>query len=354
MKKIGIVTLFGNYNYGNRLQNYAVQKILEEFGCKAETLSCQGGRCKCFLRWMRNLILRVKGDKKSRRYFSLDSFNKKYLNVRYIYTKNRLIPPSIKNDYDLFAVGSDQVWNPELRKKERNNFFLLFAESKQKMCISPSIAVSEINALYIEDYRQWLCDFQYLSCREDVGAKEIERITNKECVHLVDPTLALTAQDWREIEDHESIPKEPYMVLFFLGNVSEMVRIRCENYAKVHSLRVIEPTSEKDPFYSMNPCQFLSLIDHAALVCTDSYHATAFSINFNTPFYVFDRSDKKTEANFMNSRIQSLVKQFELSTRYVADVDELSTVCDFEKANDNLIKERRKFRQHLQTCLARE
>ena len=32
MKKAGIVTLFGNYNYGNKFQNYAVQEILREKG----------------------------------------------------------------------------------------------------------------------------------------------------------------------------------------------------------------------------------------------------------------------------------------------------------------------------------
>ena len=28
--KIGIVTIIDNFNYGNRLQNYAVQKILDK------------------------------------------------------------------------------------------------------------------------------------------------------------------------------------------------------------------------------------------------------------------------------------------------------------------------------------
>ena len=31
MKKAGIITLFGEYNFGNRLQNYAVQEVLKRF-----------------------------------------------------------------------------------------------------------------------------------------------------------------------------------------------------------------------------------------------------------------------------------------------------------------------------------
>ena len=38
MKNVGIVTLFGEYNFGNRLQNYAVQQVLEKNGLNVETI----------------------------------------------------------------------------------------------------------------------------------------------------------------------------------------------------------------------------------------------------------------------------------------------------------------------------
>lgn len=37
-KKIGIVTLIGYDNYGNRLQNYAIQETVKTLGYNAETL----------------------------------------------------------------------------------------------------------------------------------------------------------------------------------------------------------------------------------------------------------------------------------------------------------------------------
>ena len=36
--KVGIITINDNNNYGNRLQNYAVQKILEEKGIEVQTI----------------------------------------------------------------------------------------------------------------------------------------------------------------------------------------------------------------------------------------------------------------------------------------------------------------------------
>ena len=38
MKRAGIVTLFGEYNFGNRLQNYAVQQVLKKNGLEVETI----------------------------------------------------------------------------------------------------------------------------------------------------------------------------------------------------------------------------------------------------------------------------------------------------------------------------
>ena len=38
MKKVGILTLNGYQNYGNRLQNYAVQEVIKSLGFEAETI----------------------------------------------------------------------------------------------------------------------------------------------------------------------------------------------------------------------------------------------------------------------------------------------------------------------------
>jgi len=38
MKKIGIVTLYGNYNLGNKLQNYAVEQIYRNLGFDSYTI----------------------------------------------------------------------------------------------------------------------------------------------------------------------------------------------------------------------------------------------------------------------------------------------------------------------------
>ncbi|EHQ9041330.1 hypothetical protein KI121_002686, partial [Enterococcus faecalis] len=41
MKKIGIITLNGDFNYGNRLQNFALQHVLKKEGLYVDTIIIQ-------------------------------------------------------------------------------------------------------------------------------------------------------------------------------------------------------------------------------------------------------------------------------------------------------------------------
>ena len=61
--------------------------------------------------------------------------------------------------------------------------------------------------------------------------------------------------------------------------------------------------------------EFLYLIDHAELVCTDSFHACVFSILFNTPFLVVNRQQKGVAD--MTSRLDTLLGLFDMKNRYI-------------------------------------
>ena len=63
--------------------------------------------------------------------------------------------------------------------------------------------------------------------------------------------------------------------------------------------------------YATSPQEFLYLIHHAALVCTDSFHGAVFSIIMNTDFITFS----KETGNSMESRMQTLLSKFELENR---------------------------------------
>ena len=213
--KIGIVTLYGNTNYGNRLQNYAVQEILKQRGFEVETLVCKKNTPKDLLREVYHAVMSPLGDKKSKRMARFSQFNKEMVQTRIIHNKSGLLSRQIAREYDFFVTGSDQVWNPDIRLNEKDNFFLRFARREQRICLAPSIATEEIPSNCMVEYQIGLNGFPYLSCREKPGAELISRITGRNCENIVDPTLAIDARAWREFSK-PIFQDRPYILMFFL------------------------------------------------------------------------------------------------------------------------------------------
>lgn len=352
--KIGIVTLFGYSNYGNRLQNYATQIILEKKGYDVETLVCVKKPIKEKFKYLIYESLALFNFSNTKRRHLFKKFCDNHLHINFVKTKNGLIPEKISEDYDFFITGSDQVWNPIIRKKEKYNFFLRFANPEQRIALAPSIAYPDIPKDCFTEYIIGLNGFQYLSCREQNGSELIEKMTNKKCETIIDPTLYVEASEWRKIAGYEKI-KNNYILLLFLGDISEELKKKIINYAKINEMKVVDLFSKNSTFFNSDPLNFVRLIDNASLVLTDSFHGTAFSINLNTPFYVFDRKQNIYEANHMSSRIVSLIDTFKLNERYCKSVEiNWTDKCDFSISNSILERERRKFRSYLDQCLSQK
>ena len=352
-RKVGIITLYGLYNHGNRLQNIALQKILENKGFVAETIVCRKSMIRELARTGINFCKAALNMPDSIRYVNFYHFVKNNTNIKFIFKKNGLIPDSISNDYEYFLVGSDQVWNPEVRKKDIDNFFLRFAKRDQRICISPSIAVNEIDPIYRREYIDGLNGFRYLSSREDSGAKIIMDTVGRQAEVLIDPTMMLTKNEWYNICKPIELPCEKYILQLFLEPLDDKRKQKILTMAKELNAVIIDIADIKTKkYYSAAPDAFLQLIDHAALVCTDSFHAVAFSINFNIPFYVFKRISQLESSNRMYSRIETILHKFALESRTEENYNKNGMMeCDFRKANIILEGERRKFNAYLDMCL---
>ena len=82
----------------------------------------------------------------------------------------------------------------------------------------------------------------------------------------------------------------------------------------------------------------VSLIKHAKYLITDSFHGTAFAINFNTQF-VEILAD--TKSSYKKS--QSILKLTGLENRIVHSIDDFSVLerkINYEKVNEIIQKER--------------
>ncbi len=356
MENIGIITLYGNTNYGNRLQNLAVQTILEDYGFRTESIVFVSSRFKWrtfpLRKHMRGIFLKDSG---SLRKYRLEKFNRRYIKTRYIYGQDDHLPSKLVSEYDFFVTGSDQVWNVRMKEVIRKDwfYFLEFAEDAKKVCISPSIGASlhTVPEESLERMRRLLSGFRNLCCREKQGAQEISDLTGRMCEWLIDPTLYISPERWKKILSLKSSGRVPYVFLFFLDGISKELRDYIGAYAASGGYEIIDPSDPGSRFYGIDPADFVSFISGAHMVFTDSFHATAFCVNFQVPFYVFDRNLVQN----MSSRIQSVCEVFGLKDRYIREQKpfEIREDCSFEAADGQLAAERRKLSGYLDRCFGK-
>lgn len=342
MKKIGILTLNGNNNYGNKLQNYALLKILKDLGFDVDTIWFE----EAFSVKLKSKIKRIFPlKKKFRRINHFDKFTKNYLNR--VYYKNN----DISNIYDYFVVGSDQVWNYNFSTFNQN-YLLSFSKNINKnISYAASFGVDNIVDEKKYEFIEGLNNFKKISVREDMGKEIIKNlIPNIDVDVVLDPTMLLNDEEWEKvINKPKNFKNKKYIFNYFLGNVSAIRKKQIEDYAKLYDCEIINALDPNDKYYSSGPSEFLYLEKNAFLICTDSFHSCVFAILFSRPFIVFDREDKEVN---MNSRIETLLNKFKLqSHKYNNNISYKNLDCDYKEAYKVLEEERKKSKEFLKNAL---
>ncbi len=344
MKKIGIVTIYDIDNYGNRLQNYAVQKTLNAIGdVKVETLknkNITNLKTPIFeycLRVVKVALLKfAESFKKSDRKKAFLDFNK---NINF--ASKFFLAYRDYTDYDIIVVGSDQVWNYTfgcLRDFELANF----KTNACRIAFSASFGVDEIPTELYARVKTCLDRFEAVSVRENSAKTLIESIGCKnEATVLTDPTMLLDAGEWSAVAKRPTqLKSDRYLLNYFLGDFSDSRRREIESFAKENGCEIINILDKADPFYQTGPAEFLYLVQNSFAVFTDSFHACVFSILFNRPFTVFDREDSVEK---MNSRIDTLLSTFKLEgRRYVKGRLNDALIYDYTETYKILDSEREK------------
>lgn len=357
MKKIGIITYHYNANYGTMLQAFALQKKCLELGVSAEIINFRPASEKRTSR-LSIILRRVPIYIKElgyflRKHFMLKKFDKKIKerNNKFndFYEKNVL--HSIKytaidelkatnSKYDIVLVGSDQTWNLNVGQNMKPVNFLEFIENKKivKASYAPSIGLGKIDDNMINYYKKVLPNFQYLSCREKKYAEKLTNLLNKHVEFVLDPTLLISAKEWEKYEENcgECFKKKKYLVQYFLGENKEN-RLKVKKIAEKLNLEVVVISGNwvdfDDKTMFVGPSEFIYLLRNAEFVCTDSFHGTLFSINFNKQFYSFPKR-KASEKNSDNNRLYDFLEILALQDRIIENgVIKAKDKIDYTKIN---------------------
>ena len=336
MKKIGIITLSGKHNYGNRLQNYALQATISSLSGNATTLIEKPSRSmKGFMKSIARCILQYTPLYRGRKQYKMKKAKLKiFSEFDSKYTHEDILTND--NEYDLFLAGSDQVWNPKFAAKDFH--FLAFAPPEKRFSYAASFGVSEIPLDQQEKFINKLAGFKRISVREDDGKKIVEKYTsNKDIMVVPDPTMLLSRNDWDDIAKVAKpvfISSKKYIVIYALHDFSTTNIINITNYANKNNYEIYQIMGDvyNRGYKIPSPNEFVWLIAHAEAVFTDSFHCCAFSIIYHTPFIVFDRTDGQK----MTSRIETLTKKFNLAQAMIDRPVEFSEIFaseDFSKTD---------------------
>lgn len=344
-KKVGIVTIIDNDNYGNRLQNYAVQEIIKTFGFQIETLqnrSYSNSKKRFIQRCIRYGRKSSTYSANQNRKKNFEKFNEKILFSKKIYT------PFSKSDHDYVVVGSDQVWNPHFRRLSDVDL-LNFVEPEKRIAVSASFGVDKLPNTCESDVSKEMRKFKAISVREEQAKHIVDELTGKNsAVVVIDPTMMLSAEQWNDVLTEPSCKNTDYILCYFLGEPSEKQNSEINRTAEENGCEIINILDHESAAYESGPSEFLGLIKNARLICTDSFHASVFSILFHRPFVVFGREGNAVK---MSSRIDTLLKTFGLTNHvFENQINAKNLQCDFNGVDEQLTREREKFKSFLKAA----
>lgn len=266
---------------------------------------------------------------------------------------------ALNTQFDAFICGSDQIWTP-LAFSPR--YFLDFVhDDSKKIAYAPSFGQSVIRDRAIAKKMFALVDaIPHLSVREKTGARLIRQHLGKDVPVVLDPTLLLTAEDWKKVENTAYKTPGNYIFCYFLGK-NERYWKAISRFAKEYGLKIVlPPVFQKDfsrseyAFKDIGPAEFIRLLENARFVCTDSFHGTVFSMLFKKQFATFLRF-KETARNNQNSRVFNILETLNLQERLFSKANGLEklykTAIDYTTVYSLLATEKEKSLSYLKNAL---
>lgn len=359
--RVGILTFHRATNYGTALQAFATEKGIKKLGVKTEMIDYRPEYIERTLR-VRKLI----NAKSLKEIASIivnamlypnmakrkaDSF-KRFFSLMNVSDKVCLTTDEVAKEaqnYDVVLSGSDQLFNRNITSDDMT-YFLPF-EHKRKVTFASSFGERKLSDDRVEEIAPFFSGFDALSVREKTAKGILSQISKvnpdaKQATSVLDPTFLLTKDEWNEYADPSlKLPKDGYILTYYMIETPLLREITARLQRKT-GLKVvnIKPSKKqvilhqgKNLAYA-GPAEFLACYKNASYVVTNSFHGTAFAINYSIPF--FTSALPVSMAGEVNSRLEDICSLFDLEHRWIDSEQKLS-VTDFtkpfEKETDKII-----------------
>lgn len=369
---VAIMTTALSPNYGAALQTYALSRAILDLNIDVDVYSYNDKRR---LTDGMNLLSKVKyylwntskiflfGGKKEKAFKVFRNENIPMTEKTYRCNQELCDDPG---EYDVYIAGSDQIWNPDFFRYDMSYFLNFVPEGKKKISYASSFAKRVFSSPYYDECSKLLSDFDAISVREHSGINIVKELCGKEAVQVLDPTLLLNRNEWAMITENSSLRAKQFSgILCYIMPGDKAVTNAIEKNAQmIHKLTGLPimrlgikeynwkkyKAEEVDLFAS--PTDFVTYFLNAQYVVTNSFHGTAFGINFGKQTIIPYNSQLKKE-KAIHERIFSLLEElesFELLIPNEQIINELP-IQNVDKTSKLLQKEREKSILFLKSAL---
>ncbi|MFG6321280.1 MAG: polysaccharide pyruvyl transferase family protein [Lachnospiraceae bacterium] len=369
--KVALLSFVKNINYGGSLQEYALEYAIKKYGNEnifCEYLNYHKNFYRDSIIWLARKMLygfmrkddfpswKIKeflGIVRSRsggiNSGAAKEFEKFWRYTDFSQKLNKKELRKIEGKYDIFIVGSDQVWNCGRLNLDTTYLLDFISDDTKKGSYASSIGLKKIPEKYKKKYLKYWNKFKYLSCREREGSKLIENLTGRKAEWVVDPTLLLDKAEWEKIADISVIGNEKYILLYMLDKSERLLKF-AERVSQDKKLKIVKIYSDIQKNNAIGPRQWIGYFLHAECVVTNSFHGVAFSVNFNKDFYV-----EVTQKSFFtesSSRITDFLNELGLNERLIGDSAAVKTEkIQYGQINSKLADMREKSLAYLLSML---
>lgn len=254
---------------------------------------------------------------------------------------------------DVYMTGSDQVWN-SIHNRGLNKRYYFDGINGKKVSFSSSFGAEKLPQEEYKEVKSMLSEYYLISVRED-SAKKIVESMGLEAEHLIDPTFMLNKEDWQKYATDRKFDR-PYLLMYTPYNIvnKKLLYKTARTIAREKKLDIItfswnmggESLADKVIRFA-SPGDFLSLMNNAEFVITNSFHGTAFSINLNKQFLVYMPSE-------FGTRIKSILAQCKLENRLMTGNEvtlPYNELIDYSETNKILDSAREKSMNFLKKAL---
>ena len=374
--KTGLVTFYHIHHYGALLQAAATERAVESLGSACEIVDYYVDQDNALFRKpsgvgsaAADVHTALHYQQLKTRYDRFEQFAKAQLRISPHRFDSLEELCSAELPYDLILAGSDQIWNPAIfpDKKFDPVFFGTFSQ-RRKIAYAPSFGIPHVPEEMEEELRQRLAAFSHISVRERQGQEIVAEVTGREVPVVLDPTLLLTAEQWAAMANTprgypgtgEKNTPGGYILCYCISAPGALEPY-IQTLAEKTGLPVVQLCGTRRRVHpkarcilDAGPAEFLGLFQNAAYVCTNSFHGTVFSVQFQKPFFTAVAPSELAAPE--RSRTFSILSRLGLTERIIGkgDTAALEDAIDWTAVEQRLEKARASSLEYLRRALADE